>query len=33
MLGLEVEPAARMTRRERLDFTIIVLLFGVLVAS
>ncbi|KAF8902884.1 major facilitator superfamily domain-containing protein [Gymnopilus junonius] len=33
MLGLEVEPAARMSRRERFDFTIIVLIFGVLVGS
>ncbi|KAF8972983.1 major facilitator superfamily domain-containing protein [Flammula alnicola] len=33
MLGLEVEPAAYMSIRERIDFTIIVLIFGVLVAA
>jgi len=33
MLGMEVRPAARMTIRERLDFTIIILIFGILVAA
>jgi len=33
MLGMEVEPAAYMTVRERLDFAIIVLNFGILVAA
>ncbi|CAA7261775.1 unnamed protein product [Cyclocybe aegerita] len=33
MLGLEVEPAAHMSGTERLDFLIIVLIFGVLVAA
>lgn len=33
MLGMEVKPAAHMTIRERLDFTIIILNFGILVAA
>lgn len=33
MLGMKVEPAAHMTIRERLDFTIIILIFGILVAT
>ncbi|KIM45391.1 hypothetical protein M413DRAFT_442062 [Hebeloma cylindrosporum] len=33
MLGMKVEPAAYMTVRERLDFAIIVLIFGFLVAA
>jgi hypothetical protein len=33
MLGMEVEPGAYMTVRERLDFAIIVLNFGILVAA
>jgi len=33
MLGLEVKPDAYMSRRERIDFLIITLIFGVLVAA
>jgi FLVCR family MFS transporter 7 len=33
MLGMEVKPAALMTIRERLDFTIIIFNFGILVAA
>jgi len=33
MLGQPVEPAAYMTKRERIDFSIIVLIFGVLVGA
>lgn len=33
MVGMEVKPAAYMTIRERLDFAIVVLVFGVLTAA
>jgi len=33
MLGMEVKPAAYMTIRERFDFAIIALIFGVLTAA
>ncbi|KDR75073.1 hypothetical protein GALMADRAFT_248949 [Galerina marginata CBS 339.88] len=32
MIGTEVEPAAHMSKRERIDFAIVVLIFGALVA-
>lgn len=33
MLGMEVQSAAHMTIRERLDFAIIILIFAILVAA